>query len=66
MKELMNSEIFHIIIIVVAIIVGGYFVGRGFTKGFFKELDLYLGKKFTDRVNNNKSKQKENGTKEKK
>lgn len=65
MRELLNSEILRIIIIILVCIFGAYLVGRAITKGFFKELDLYLGKKFTDHINN-KSKQKEDGTKEKK
>jgi hypothetical protein len=53
------------IIVLVSLSVGAYLFGRLFAKGFFKEVDMLLGKKFTEYMNN-KQKQKENGNKEEK
>jgi hypothetical protein len=47
-----------------SIILGGYIVGRAFTKGFLKELDLFLAKKFTEYINNKKKKENDNEKKE--
>jgi hypothetical protein len=53
------------ILILVSLSVGAYLFGRLFAKGFFREVDMLLGKKFTEYMNN-KQKQKEDGNKEKK
>lgn len=44
-------------------LIGAYLFGRLFAKGVLKEIDLLLGKKFTEYIN--KRKQKDNGKKEK-
>lgn len=51
------------ILFMIMLIAGAYLFGKFFAKGFFKELDTILGKKFTEYINNKK--QKEDG-KEKK
>jgi len=59
------SELIKILLIFLAFIVGGYLVGRSLTKGVLKELDLYLGRKFTNYVNK-KQKKHDNNEEEKK
>jgi len=53
------------LLIIISLSLGSYIFGRFFAKGFFREIDLLLGKKFTEYINN-KQKQKENGNEEKK
>jgi hypothetical protein len=53
-----------VIIIVIGCLFGAYVLGRLFSKGFLKELDLFLGRKFVNHINNKK--QKENDNEEKK
>jgi hypothetical protein len=57
----MIENIMKIICITTAIIAGGYLLGRVFTKGVFKEIDLFLGKKYINYINSKK--QKENDDK---
>lgn len=57
-------EVLLSIMIFFTIISVSYFIGKFFAKGLLKEIDLFLGKKFTDYINN-KSKKEENGNKEK-
>jgi hypothetical protein len=59
MKEVLITVLF-----LVLLLSGSYLFGRYFAKGFFKEIDYRLGKKFTEYMNN-KNKE-ENGNKEKK
>lgn len=59
------KEVFLGILILFIIVLSSYLIGKFFAKGLLKEIDMFLGKKFIDYVNNNKSKKEENDNKEK-
>ena len=60
MSDFIQTDTFRIIAVTVMIISGAYLVGRAFTKGFLKEIDAYLDKKFADYINNKKRKENDN------
>lgn len=63
MNNILDAVIIGMVINIM-IILASYLISRAVTKGFFKELDIYLGKKFVEYVNTKK--RKENDTKEEK
>lgn len=61
----MNEFVMPLVFLLL-LVIGAYLFGRLFAKGVFKEIDIILGKKFVEHLNNkNKKKRKDNGNKEK-
>lgn len=58
------NQILLIFLVLIIVIIVSYFIGKFFAKGLLKEIDLYLGRKFVDYVNN-KTKKEKNGKTEK-
>ena len=58
------KEVIEIGCIAISVIIGGYVIGRLFAKGLLKEFDMFLGKKFTEYINNKNKKKDDNETQE--
>jgi len=63
MNKVLDAVIIGMVINIM-IILASYLISRAVAKGFFKELDIYLGRKFVNYVNTKK--REKNDTKEEK